>query len=102
VTLWQKSEAIRTTAIDRLKTRTPWWSSAVSIWSGGYTVTERQLDRLERLSARQGFVPFTKAVHETIGELVNDCYRAGVSVAELRQITGLTRARIYQLLEETS
>ncbi len=60
------------------------------------------LDRLERLCARRGFVPFTQAVHETITELINDAYWAGVSVADLVNITGLTRARIYQLLKETS
>jgi hypothetical protein len=61
---------------------------------------ERQLDRLERLSA---LAANNTVINEIRDELINEMYRAGVSVADLVKLTGgLTRARIYQLLEETS
>ena len=56
---------------------------------------EQQLDRLERLSA---LATNSAVINELRDELVNDCYRAGVSVADLVLLTGLTRARIYQPL----
>ena len=57
---------------------------------------EQQLDRLERLSA---LATNSAVINELRDELINDMYRAGVSVADLVLLTGLTRARIYQLLE---
>ena len=52
-------------------------------------------ERLERLST---ICRELQVLHDIRDDMARDLRNAGVSVNDLTQITGLTRARIYQLL----
>ncbi len=55
----------------------------------------RLISRLERLAVVVRSAPVLTELRD---ELIRDLYTEGIPVAELVGITGLTRARIYQLL----
>ena len=57
---------------------------------------ETTIDRLERLSA---LAHDAGVIVEIRDDMIRDLDRAGVHVPDLMTITGLSRARIYQLLE---
>ena len=59
---------------------------------------DAMIERLERVS---GLLADSPVLAEIRTELVRDLRNAGVPVADLVTITGLTRGRIYQLLEES-